>query len=186
MGFGQFGAEGAEGGRALAWSLDERTFDHDVEWRRSQEECLQRAVTYLTRKTGGPAALHAHGIEKDRGTLTAWLDGSAAPDTDQRRRLEEAFRELRRRNIAPSVTRQLNAKGGTRIQITPVAQDAVHDRHRRQVSHRVKNIYRWDAIVRAWAQQDSLRLEHLWMHIIGDLDSDYRKYEYVSYIGICG
>jgi len=186
MGFGHFGAEGVEGGRALARSLDERTFDYDVEWRRSEKECLKRAVTYLTRKTGGPAALQAHGVGEDPRTLTAWSEGTAAPEPDQRRRLEEAFRELRRRNIAPSLIRQLNAKGGTRVEITPVEQDAVQDRRRRVARHRVKNIYRWDDIVRAWAQQDTLRMEHLWMDIIGDLDSDYRKYEYVSYIGICG
>jgi hypothetical protein len=186
MGFGQFGAEGIEGGRALARSLDERTFDYDVGWWRSEEERLRRAVRYLTRKTGGSAALHAHGVQEDAGTLAAWLEEPAVPDADQRQRLEKAFRDLRRRNITPSVIRQLNARGGTRIEITPVAQEGVQDRHRRQLRLRVKNIYRWDDIVRAWAQQDSLQMEHLWADIIGDLDSDYRKYEYVSYIGICG
>lgn len=185
MGFGQFGAEGVKGGRALARSLDERTFDHDVEWRRSEEECLQRAVTYLTRKTGGPAALQAHGIQEDLGTLIAWLDGPAAPNTDQRRWLEEAFRDLRRRNIAPSLIHQLNARGGTRIEFTGAAQDAVQDRHRREERLRKKNIYRWDDIVHAWARQDWLLLQELWLDVIGDMD-DYSRYESVTYIGICG
>jgi hypothetical protein len=185
MGFGQLGAQGVEGGRALAISLDRRTFD-DVEWRRSDEEHLQRAVKYLARKAGGAGAMQAHGITADPVSLTDWLSQAHTPSPDRQQRLQLAFRELRRHNIAPHLTRVLNADGGTRIEIHPVDQEYVETRYVRYLRARNKNIYRWNAIVQAWARQDSMALEDLWQGVISDMDSDYRKYEYVEHIGILG
>ncbi|MEU9015710.1 transcriptional regulator [Streptomyces sp. NPDC048479] len=185
MGFGELGAKGLEGGRALAASLDRRTFD-DVAWVRSDEEHLQQAVKYLAAKTGAAAALQAHDITADPAALTAWRKGHRTPSPEEKQRLIPAFRDLRRRNIAPYLTRVLNADSGTRIEIHPVDQEVVETRHRRYLRVRLKNIYRWNAIGQAWAQQDFLLLEELWRDVISDMDSDYRKYEYVRHIGICG
>lgn len=186
MGFGELGAQGVEGGRALAESLDRRTFEEDVNWRRSEAERLQQAVRYLTRVKSGPAALHAYGITADADTLTALLSEGSAPVPGQQQSLERAFRALRRRNVAPSLTRVLDANGGTQIEIFPVYQEGVQPKHRRDLRVRRKNIWRWKPFVQAWAHQDSLKMQDLWLDLISDMDSDHRSYQYVRYIGICG
>ncbi|MFC9104597.1 hypothetical protein ACFT08_26950 [Streptomyces rochei] len=43
MGFGELGAQGIEGGRALAESLDRRVIN-DVDWTRNDEELLHQAL----------------------------------------------------------------------------------------------------------------------------------------------
>ncbi|WP_157874522.1 hypothetical protein [Streptomyces sp. AcH 505] len=190
MGFGQLGAEGIEGGRALAESLDRRTFEYDVSWRRSEEERLAQAVKYLMTKKSGPDTLRAYGITADTGTLTALLSAEQTPVPGQQQRLEQAFRALRRHNVAPHLTgvldRKRGARRGTRIEIHPVYQEGVQPSHRRDLRVRHKNIWRWKPIVQAWAAQDSLVMEDLWQELISDMDSDYRSYQYVGHIGICG
>ncbi|WNO62398.1 hypothetical protein RPQ02_40260 [Streptomyces sp. AM2-3-1] len=185
MGFGELGAKGIEGGRALAASLDRRVFD-DVAWTRSEQERLKQAVKYLSVKKGAAAALQAHHITADPAALTQWLSPDHAPSLDVQQGVQHAFRDLRRRNIAPWLTRYLNAGRGTRIEIQPVDQEHVEARHRRPLRVREKNIYRWDPIVQAWASQDSLEMEHLWEWAISALGSDYHSYLYVERIGIFG
>jgi hypothetical protein len=185
MGFGELGAQGIEGGRALAQSLDERVFD-DVEWRRSDEERLDQALAYLTKKKSAAAALHARGITADAHLLAAWRSKTRTPDAEQQQLVQQAFRDLRRRNIAPYLTRLFNADGGTQIEIHPVNQKAVDARHRRNLRIRRKNIWRWNPVIAAWARQDSLEMEHLWQDLMSEMDSGHRSYHYVRHIGILG
>ncbi|MFJ3644458.1 transcriptional regulator [Streptomyces murinus] len=185
MGFGELGAQGIEGGRALAKSLDERVFD-DVEWRRSDAERLHQALAYLTKKKSAAGTLHAHGITADADTLAAWRSKTRTPDAEQQQRLQQAFRDLRRRNIAPYLTGVLNADGGTQIEIHPVDQETVEAAHRRNLRVRYKNVWRWDAVIASWARQDSLEMEHLWQDLMSEMESDHRSYYYVQHIGILG
>jgi hypothetical protein len=185
MGFGELGAKGLEGGRALAKSLDVRIFD-DVAWTRSDQERLKQAVKYLSTRKGAAAALQAHHITADPAALAQLLAPDHVPGLDMQQRVQRAFRDLRRRNIAPWLTRYLNADGGTRIEIHPVNQESVEARYQRPLRVRNKNIYRWNPIVEAWARQDSLEMEHQWQWEISDLDSDHRSYAYVKHIGIIG
>ncbi|MFC5639456.1 hypothetical protein [Streptomyces bullii] len=104
--------------------------------------------------------------------ITAWLAEERCPRPEQQQRLENAFRLLRRRNMAPSMTRRLNAGGGTRVEIYPVDQSEVDDKHRRTARWRHKNIYRWDPIVTAWSRSDLHALTYRWRDVITDFDSD--------------
>ncbi|CDR18141.1 hypothetical protein [Streptomyces iranensis] len=185
MGHGELGAQGVEGGRALAESLDRRVFD-DVAWRRSDEELLQQALGYLVKKKSAADALHAHGITADVDTVAAWRAKVRTPGPEEQQRLQQVFKDLRRRNIAPYLTRVLNADGGTRIEIHPVDQESVEARHRRDLRVRWKNIWRWNAIIAAWARQDSLEMEHLWQGLMSEMESDHRSYYFVRHIGILG
>jgi hypothetical protein len=185
MGSGELGAQGVEGGRALSASLDRRVFD-DVPWRRSDKELLHQALDYLVKKKSATSALHAHGVTADVETLIVWRSKTYTPDLEQQQRLQQAFRELRRRNIAPYLTRVLNADGGTRIEIHPVDQQAVEARHRRDLRVRWKNIWRWNKIIAVWVREDSLEMEHLWQDLMSEMESDHRSYYYVRHIGILG
>ncbi|MGY3206319.1 hypothetical protein [Streptomyces sp. TE5632] len=185
MGFGELGAQGIEGGRALAESLDRRVFG-DVDWTRNDEKLLHQALNYLVTKKSAAVALRAHGVTADAHTLAAWRSKSLTPEPQEQQLLQQAFRELRRRNIAPYLTRLFNADGGTQIEVHPVNQEAVEARHRRYLRARRKNIWRWSPIIAAWARQDSLAMEHLWQDLMSDMDSDHRSYHYVRHIGIIG
>ncbi|MEU3550046.1 transcriptional regulator [Streptomyces longwoodensis] len=144
---------------------------------------LRRNLLYLTRSRTGYTFMQDCGIRMDRRMITAWLAEERIPSPEQQRRLEDAFRLLRRRNMAPSMTRRLNARGGTRVEIYPVDQSDVDDKHRRTARWRRKNIYRWDPIVAAWSRSDLRELTHRWHDVITDLDSDWRMYEHVTHLG---
>ncbi|MEU3511308.1 transcriptional regulator [Streptomyces longwoodensis] len=144
---------------------------------------LRRNLLYLTRSRTGYTFMQDCGIRMDRQMITAWLAEERIPSPEQQRRLEDAFRLLRRRNMAPSMTRRLNARGGTRVEIYPVDQSDVEDKHRRTARWRRKNIYRWDPIVAAWSRSDLRELTHRWHDVITDLDSDWRMYEHVTHLG---
>ncbi|WP_326782450.1 transcriptional regulator [Streptomyces longwoodensis] len=144
---------------------------------------LRRNLLYLTRSRTGYTFMQDCGIRMDRRMITAWLAEERIPGPEQQRRLEDAFRLLRRRNMAPSMTRRLNARGGTRVEIYPVDQSDVDDKHRRTARWRRKNIYRWDPIVAAWSRSDLRELTHRWHDVITDLDSDWRMYEHVTHLG---
>ncbi|GCD40378.1 transcriptional regulator [Streptomyces paromomycinus] len=182
MGFGKYGAQGVHGAMALATALDRRAFAGD-HWK-TPEEKHRRALLYLTRSAAGYRAMEDAGITVDARTLLAWLSQARAPSRDRQARLETAYQTLRRRNIAPALTRSLNAGGGTRIEIYPADEAEVEMCHRRVVPWRHKNIYRWNTIVAAWSVGDQMRLVAAWEDTICDLDSDWRKYEYVSHIGM--
>ncbi|MFK4189208.1 transcriptional regulator [Streptomyces sparsogenes] len=182
MGFGKYGAKGMHGATALAIALDRRAFEGD-RWK-TPEEKLRRALIYLTRSGAGYRAMEDAGITADARTLSAWLSQMRNPNRDRQARLEAAYQTLRRRNIAPALTRQLNANGGTRIEIYPVDEAEVDVRHQRGAPWRHKNVYRWNPIVAAWSAGDGMRLATAWEDIINDLDSDWRRYEYVSHIGM--
>ncbi|MFG3285291.1 transcriptional regulator [Streptomyces sp. NPDC048111] len=146
-------------------------------------ERLRRNLLYLTRSRTGYTFMQDCGIRLDRRMITAWLAEERCPRPERQRRLEDAFRLLRRRNMALSMTRRLNAGGGTCVEIYPVDQSDVSDEHRRTARWRHKNIYRWDPIVTAWSRSDLRELTHRWHDVITDLDSDWRMYEHVTHLG---
>ncbi|WP_037622791.1 hypothetical protein [Streptomyces aureus] len=182
MGFGRLGARGVPGAVALTITLDEiAQVTHP--YRSPPPERLRRNLLYLTRSRTGYTYMHDCGIRMDRRMITAWLAEECLPAADQQRRLEDAFRLLRRRNMTSSMTRRLDADGGTRVEIYPVDQSAVEGKHRRNPRWRHKNIYRWAPIVTAWSCSDLHELTRAWHDVITDLDSDWRMYEYVDHLG---
>lgn len=181
MGFGRLGAQGVPAAVALNTTLDEIA-QVTSRWITPTQR-LRRNLLYLTRSRTGYTFMQDCGIRMDRRMITAWLAEERIPGPEQQRRLEDAFRLLRRRNMAPSMTRRLNARGGTRVEIYPVDQSDVDDKHRRTARWRRKNIYRWDPIVAAWSRSDLRELTHRWHDVITDLDSDWRMYEHVTHLG---
>ncbi|MFG2948423.1 transcriptional regulator [Streptomyces adustus] len=170
------------GAVALTTTLDELAqVTHP--YRTPPPERSRNNLLYLTRSSTGYTYMQDCGIRMDRRMITAWLAGERLPAADQQRRLEDAFRLLRRRNMASSMTHRLNADGGTRVEIYPVDQSEVADQHRRTARWRHKNIYRWDPIVAAWSRSDLHELTCRWHDVITGLDSDWRMYEYVTHIG---
>lgn len=181
MGFGQLGAHGVPGAVALTTTLDD--IAHVTDPYKTPDERLRRNLLYLTRSRTGYAYMQDCGIRLEHRKITAWLAEDRAPSAEQQRRLEDAFRLLRRRNMAALLTRRLNAGGGTLVEIHPVDQSAVNPEHQRVARWRHKNIYRWDGIVEAWARSDLPELAHRWQDVISDLDSDWRPYAYVTHLG---
>ncbi|MFJ2007782.1 transcriptional regulator [Streptomyces chartreusis] len=181
MGFGQLGAHGVPGAVALTTTLDD--IAHVTHPYKTADACLRRNLLYLTRSRTGYAYMQDCGIRLEPRKITAWLAEDRTPNAEQQRRLENAFRLLRRRNMAASLTRRLNADGGTSVEIYPVDQSEVDPKQQREARWRHKNIYRWDGIVEAWSRSDLHELTHRWQYVISDLDSDWRQYEYVTHLG---
>ncbi|WP_435220562.1 transcriptional regulator [Streptomyces sp. Tue6028] len=181
MGFGRLGAQGVPGAVALTATLDEIAQVTDPY--KTPQARARRNLLYLTRSPTGYAYMRDCGIRLDRRKVADWLAGERTPSAEQQARLEDAFRLLRRRNMRPSLTRRLNAGGGTRVEIHPADQSAVDPRHQRTARWRHKNIYRWDPIVEAWSRSDLQDLSHQWQYVITELGSDWRQYENVGHVG---
>ncbi|MFE8979093.1 transcriptional regulator, partial [Streptomyces cyaneofuscatus] len=142
---------------------------------------------YLTATDAGYEAMDRAGIHVSPRTLMAWLAEERSPNRANLGRLDAAYWDLRRRNVAADLKRRLHNGGrGTRVEINPVNQSAVDRRHQRDLSTRsvnVRDLDLWDRAVDAWMDDDLAELDAVWDEIIEDLGSDYDAYSHVSSIG---
>ncbi|WP_030288974.1 hypothetical protein, partial [Streptomyces catenulae] len=146
---------------------------------------LMARLHYLTRSDHARAAAREAGLTVTDRTVKAWLDGKRAPSRRNLARIEEAYRTVRRKNVARYLLGRLNREGrGTRVEFHPLNQSQVSRPHQRVVAYRVLNVRHWDAVVRAWADSDDDALDRAWFDDITiELGSDYGAYEYVTNIG---
>ncbi|MGC0416936.1 transcriptional regulator [Embleya sp. AB8] len=182
---GKYGMHGTRSSALAAERLDELAdgISSPVETERG----LAARLRYLTASGAGYTAMEAAGITATTRTLAAWLAEEQTPNRANLRRIDAAYRDLRRRNVARSLIRRLNKDGrGTRVEIHPHDQSGVREPHRRVgvARHRTVNVRRWDAIIRAWAAGDERTLDDLWTdEVLADLGSDWGGYEYATAIG---
>ncbi|MYS83505.1 hypothetical protein [Embleya scabrispora] len=182
---GKYGMRGTRASALAAERLDELA--DGITSPVDTERGLAARLRYLTASRAGYAAMDAAGITVTSRTLAAWLAEEQFPTRANLRRIEAAYRDLRRRNVARSLIRRLNNNGrGTRVELHPHDQSGVREPHRRAgvAAHRSVNVRRWDAIVRAWAAGDEPTLDDLWTdEVLADLGSDWGGYEYATAVG---
>ncbi|QKW05081.1 transcriptional regulator [Streptomyces sp. NA04227] len=180
--FGKFGARGIKGGEAIARRLDALAggIVSPVTSRRG----LMARLNYLTRTPRARQAAREAGLTATDRTVKAWLAGKRSPSKSNLERIEEAYRRVRRANVARSLLARLNSRGGTRVEIHPLNQSQVDRPHQRVLEYRTMNIRRWDRLVTAWAAGDDEALDQHWVsdHLV-DLGSQWGQYEYVTNIG---
>jgi len=180
--FGVYGARGIKGHEAVARRLDALAgyIATPVTARRG----LLARLHYLTRTDHALAAARAAGLTVTDRTLKAWLDGRRSPSKKNVDRIEQAYRTVRRHNIARYLLARLNREGrGTRVEIHPLNQSQVPRPRQRMVEFRTLNIRHWDRIVEAWATDNLQALDDAWVDQIVDLGSQWGQYEYVTNIG---
>ncbi|MEU6737196.1 transcriptional regulator [Streptomyces physcomitrii] len=181
--FGKFGARGIKGGEAIARQLDRLAggITSPVTTRRG----LLARLNYLTRSPRARRAARAAGLTVTDRTLRAWQDGTRTPSPSNLRRVEDAYRQVRRRNVARHLLARLNRGGrGTRVEIHPLNQSQVTRPHQRVLEYRTMNVRRWENLVGAWAQGDTAALDEHWVgEYLSDLGSQWGSYEYVTNIG---
>ncbi|MFJ8671999.1 transcriptional regulator [Streptomyces sp. NPDC093589] len=182
MNLGQYGAEGVPGWVALGAGIERMVTG--IESPVDSERGLAARLRYLTASDAGYEAMDRAGIHLTPRTLIAWLAEERTPNRANLTRLDAAYWELRRRNVATDLKRRLNSRGGTRIEINPVDQSRVARPHWRDLSTRTINVRGvWDAAVDAWLAEDETALDAIWDDIITGLGSDYDAYSNVSSIG---
>ncbi|MFI6979217.1 transcriptional regulator [Embleya sp. NPDC050154] len=182
---GKYGMRGMRASALAAERLDELA--DGVSSPVDTERGLAARLRYLTASRAGYEAMETAGIAVTPRTLAAWLAEDQTPNRANLRRIDAAYRDLRRRNVARSLTRRLNNGGrGTRVELHPHDQSGVREPHRRAgvAGHRSVNVRRWDAIVRAWAAGDERMLDELWTdEVLADLGSDWGGFEFASGVG---
>lgn len=183
MVFGQYGAEGVPGKQALARQLDEHLtgISSPVE----SDRGLHARLRYLTASGAGYEAMERAGIRVTPRTLMRWLSEEAHPNRANLERIDAAYWDLRRRNVARDLKARLNNRGrGTRMEIYPVDQRGVIPQRRRDIPIRSINVRLvWDDMVDAWLAGDENTLDEIWDDIISDLDSSWDAYSNVSSVG---
>ncbi|MGX9890533.1 helix-turn-helix domain-containing protein [Streptomyces sp. NPDC002276] len=177
--FGRFGARGIKGHEAVARQLDALAgyIATPVTARRG----LLARLHYLTRTDHAQAAARAAGLTVTRRTLRAWLNGTRTPSRKNLAAIEQAYRTVRRENVARYLLARLNR--GTRVEIHPLNQSQVDRPRQRAVEFRTLNVRHWDRIVAAWAAGDDQALDDAWIDQAVDLGSQWGQYEYVTNIG---
>lgn len=146
---------------------------------------VRARLNYLT-SPAGQEAMRQAGITATPRTMNAWQSGTRMPNRANRARLDSAYWDLRRRNVAASLKHRLASAGGTRVEIDPVDQSRVHIKHRRALNTRHLTIrpHHWNTAVDAWLEDDEQALDDLWDNeITPDLGTDYDAYTYVSSVG---
>jgi hypothetical protein len=179
--FGQFGAHGIKGSRALAARLDQLA--GGIASPITTPRGLAARLRELTATPAGYAAMDTAGITATPRTLMKWLAEETVPNSRNLTRIEAAYTARHRHKAAEHLLRRLNADGGTRVELYPLDQRGVADPRRRQVPPRSFNVRRWDAIVAAWAQQDFDRLDEAWEDQYSEIGSQWGSYEFVTGIG---
>ncbi len=114
--------------------------------------------------------------------MQAWLAGARTPSRKNLAAIEQAYRTVRRENVARYLLARLN-RSGTRLEIHPLNQSQVGRPYQRPVEYRSMNVRHWDRIVAAWAADDDQELDDAWVDQITDLGSQWGQYEYVTTIG---
>ncbi|MFD5589452.1 transcriptional regulator [Streptomyces sp. NPDC127063] len=183
MQFGLYGARGIKGHEAVARQLDALAgfIATPITARRG----LLARLHYLTRSDRALAAARAAGLTATPRTIRAWLAGTRAPSKKNLERIEQAYRTVRRQNVARHLLARLNRGGrGTRVEFHPLNQSQVSRPRQRELSFRTLNVRRWDRIVAAWAADDDQALDDAWVSdAVVDLGSEWGQYEFVTNIG---
>jgi hypothetical protein len=187
MQFGLYGANAiptnVPGKIALAQQLDELVTG--IASPVDTDRGLHARLRYLTHSDAGYDAMARAGIDVTPRTLMKWLAEEAAPNHENLQKIDAAYWDYRRHNVAADLKRRLNRAGaGTRVEIYPIDQSTVDEPRRRPIQVRsltVRDV--WDDAVDAWINEDLDTLDIIWDEIITDLDSDYDAYSYVSAVG---
>ncbi|MFE3519692.1 transcriptional regulator [Streptomyces sp. NPDC059166] len=183
MDFGRYGANGAPGAEALGIAMEGmvRGIASPVD----SERGLAARLNYLTKSDAGYEAMDRAGVHVSPRTLMAWLAEERTPNKANLARLDAAYWDLRRRNVAADLKNRLNNNGrGTRVEINPVNQGGVEQKYRRDLAPRSVNVRGvWDRAVDAWMDDDLDELDAVWDEILDLIGSDYDGYSYVSSIG---
>ncbi|MFI9778590.1 transcriptional regulator [Streptomyces sp. NPDC051956] len=181
--FGKFGARGIKGYEAAARQLDQLAafIASPATTRRG----MLARLHYLTRTDHARAAAREAGLTVTDRTLKRWAEGKVSPSKKSLAQLEDAYRQVRRHNVARHLLQRLNRQGrGTRVEFHPLNQSQVPRPLQRDVSFRTLNVRHWDRMVQAWAADDDEAMDEAWFDgITVDLGSDYGAYEYVMNIG---
>jgi hypothetical protein len=180
--FGKLGARGIKGHQAVARQLD-ALVDYIATPVTARRGLLAR-LHYLTRTPHAYAAARAAGLTVTDDTVKAWLGGTRRPTRANLARIEDAYRTVRRHNVARHLLARLNRSGrGTRVEIHPLNQSGVTRPLQRAIEYRTLNIRHWDRIITAWATADDQAMDDAWIEQIVDLGSQWGQYEYVTNIG---
>ncbi|MEU0969210.1 transcriptional regulator [Streptomyces sp. NPDC005917] len=180
--FGKYGARGIKGHQAVARQLDALAgyITTPITTRRG----LLARLHYLTRSDHARAAARKAGLTATDRTIRAWLAGTRQPSRQNLERIEQAYRTVRRENVARYLLARLNREGrGTRVEFHPLNQSQVSRPRQRPVEFRTLNVRRWDRIVAAWVAGDEQELDDAWIDQVADLGSQWGQYEYVTNIG---
>lgn len=181
--FGRYGANGAPGAEALGIAIESMV--HGISSPVDSDRGLAARLNYLTKSDAGYEAMDRAGVHVAPRTLMAWLAEERTPNKANLARLDAAYWDLRRRNVAADLKHRLNSNGrGTRVEINPVNQAGVDDRYRRDLSSRSVSVRGvWDRAVDAWMNDDLTELDAVWDEVLDLIGSDYDGYSYVSSIG---
>ncbi|MER5638150.1 transcriptional regulator [Kitasatospora sp. NPDC002227] len=147
---------------------------------------LAARLRYLTQSDGGREAMARAGITVKPETVDNWIEKKTVPKRGNLEKIDAAYWDYRRRNLAKEFKTRLNDNGrGTEIEIYPVDQSQVEQKYKRDIQIRRKNIRGtlWNAVVDAWVEGDEDALDVCWDEVLNELDSDYDSYTYVTAVG---
>ncbi|MET8858666.1 transcriptional regulator [Streptomyces sp. NPDC004579] len=180
--FGKYGASGVKGHELVARQLE--SYVNYIATPITTDRGLLARLHYLTRTVHALAAAREAGLSVTDRTIAAWLDEERRPSKKNLAAIEDAYRTVRRRNVARYLLARLNREGrGTRVEFHPLNQSRVNRPLQRVLEFRTLNVRNWDRVVDAWAAGDDRALDDAWIDKIVDLGSQWGQYEYVTSIG---
>lgn len=181
------GKYGTTGGEQVGGAFDAYARAGDIRSDPQSERGFEARLRYVLEHRGGGEALHAAGVKADQARVVGWLTGDITPRRATRAAVDQAYRGMRRRNVARALKAQL--KGGRRATVSPLPSSAVPpDRQVRQGQFEDREVSisgeTFARMVDAWEDDDDDYLDDLWMDdVAGDMSSPPEAYWEVSHVG---
>lgn len=179
---GTYGARGVAAERALSDALDDLAAETD------RHKGVFSRLRYLVGTERGYETLREALPTTTKRTLESWLAESSTPRPETQARINRAYEQTRRRNLAPSMKKRLAHGGaGSQVEIHPIDQASVATARRRAIGDRRINVRpsQWNDIVDAWSKGDMAAMERIWEPIAQEgIGTDWAAYLTVSSIGI--
>lgn len=184
------GKYGATGGQLIGARFDAYAAEHMFKSTPDSARGFRARLRYLDNLKSGSAALADRGIGKGgRRQINAWLSGSVRPRASTKAAVDQAYREVRRANIARVMGERLRRGGrGTVISVQPLPASALppsHQRRQAQLEDREVRVrpQMWDRMISAWLRGDAAALDDAWMDVCEDISSPPELYYEVAHVG---
>lgn len=180
------GKYGESGGRKIGEAFDRFAADSYFRSSPDSERGFEARLRYLLQHGGGAEAMHAQGLRPTTGRVVDWLTGDVRPTRQTRARMDAAYRQVRRRNVARALKQKLST--GRRVTVEPLPASRVPaDQRRRQAQFSDREVTirpsGWNGLVDAWEDDDLEGLDDEWMDIAGDMGSPPEAYYEVGHVG---
>lgn len=183
------GKYGTTGGQAVAARFEDLSGGF-IKSSPDSARGFKARLNYLMKHEGGGEALLAAGVKPRPKKIVDWLTGDVKPGAKSRRGVDEAYRALRRRNMARALRAKFRHSRRVTVQPLPYGKlPAQKQKRGQQFEQQPDKSFtvspgQWDDLIDQWEEGDQEGLDESWMDVVdADAGSPPEAFYEVAYVG---